>query len=263
MKKILAIAKASVSQYLVYRLSFVLWRLRAVLGLCLTFFLWRAAFSNRLQVFHYSQAQINTYILLTYVVGDLVFSSRLADLSGQIRNGAIINQLLKPFPFLRFTFIKETVDKFINLGFSVLEIALFVLLLKPELYLQTNGLIWGLFLIAVGIGATISFFISFSLSLIAFWSTEVWAPRFVFNVLLTVAAGSFFPLDILPRAVYQLILLTPFPYLTYLPTKIYLDGASIEYVKLLVIGLVWVFLSYQLALWLWRKGMREFAFFGR
>ncbi len=263
MRKIISIARANVSQYLVYRLSFVLWRVRLVLTLLLTFFLWRAAFANRLEVFHYSQAQINTYILLMYVVGDLVFSSRLADLSSEIRNGSIINQLLKPFPFLRLTFIRETVDKFLNLGFGVLEIGLLAWLLKPQLYWQTDGATWLLFILAVGLGATISFFISFCLSLIAFWSTEIWAPRFVFLVLITVASGSYFPLDILPKAVYQFLLLTPFPYFTYLPTKIYLDGASSNYIGLLGLSLLWVFLSYLLARYLWRKGMREFSFFGR
>lgn len=263
MRKILSIAKANIAQYLVYRLSFVLWRFRVILTLFLTFFLWRAAFVNRLQVFHYSQAQINTYILLIYVIGDLVFSSRLADLSGQIRNGAIINYLLKPFPFLQFTFVREVTDKILNLSFGILEISLFVYLFKPELYWQSDLLTWLALFIALMFGIIISFFISFCISLIAFWSTEVWAPRFVFNVLLTVAAGSYFPLDILPKALYQIILLTPFPYFTYLPAKLYLDGFSFRYLPMLVYAAIWVGLSYYFARGLWRKGMREFSFFGR
>ena len=120
MRKLLAIAKINLAQYLVYRLSFVLWRVRVILSLFLTFFLWSAVYQNRLSIFNYSRSQIMTYILLIYVIGDLVYSSRVADLSNQIRNGAIINQLLKPISFFHNIFTREITDKLLNLFFSLI-----------------------------------------------------------------------------------------------------------------------------------------------
>jgi len=263
MRKILAIAKINLAQYLVYRLSFVLWRVRVILSLFLTFFLWSAVYQSRLSIFNYSHRQIMTYILLIYVIGDLVYSSRVSDLSIQIRNGAIINQLLKPFPFLHNLFTREVTDKLLNLFFSIFEVGLVILLFKPALFIQTDILTILLMLLAIGMGIVISFFISFAISLVAFWSAEVWGPRFVFMTLITVLSGSYFPLDILPTLFYRLLLLTPFPYFTYLPTKIFLDGFSFQYLGMVGISLVWVVLSYFFARALWRKGIREFSFFGR
>jgi len=263
MRKELSIAKTTLAQYLVYRLSFVLWRVRTVFTLLLTFFLWSAAYQSRLKVFHYSKPQINTYILLIFLIGSLVYSSRLGDLASQIRNGTIINYLLKPFPFLRFAFVKEAVDKILNLSFALLEIFILFHIFKPELYWQSSLLSLFFFLVAIVLGSIICFFIFFSITLVAFWSTEIWAPRFVFFVLVSVAAGTYFPLDILPFPLYQLLLLSPFPYFAYLPIKIYLEGINFFYLGLLAISLLWVFISFALARFLWRKGMREFSFFGR
>jgi ABC-2 type transport system permease protein len=263
MHKALAISKTVFAQYLVYRLSFILWRVRVITTLFLTFFLWSAAYQNKLQVFHYSRAQINTYILLVYLIGMIAYSSRLGDLASQIRNGAIINKLLKPFPFLRFSFVSELVDKVLNLCFGILEILLLLWFFKPEIFWQTDLVALVFSVLAVVLGAIISFFILFSLSLIAFWSTEIWAPRFIFFVLISVASGTYFPLDILPQFFYRLLLLSPFPYFTYLPTKIYLEGISLEHMLLLGLAFLWVIISYFFARFLWRKGMREFSFFGR
>lgn len=263
MKKLLAIAKTNLAQYLVYRLSFVLWRVRVILSLFLTFFLWSAAYQNRLDLFNYSFSQIITYILLIYLIGDLVYSSRIADLSGQIRNGAIINQLLKPLPFFHNLFTREITDKLLNLFFSIIEIGLIIFWFRPELFVQTNILTVLLMFLAIIFGVMISFFISFAISLIAFWSAEVWAPRFVFMTLITVLSGSYFPLDILPVFFYRLLLLTPFPYFTYLPTKIYLDGFNFQYLIMVGISGLWVLLAYFFSRALWQKGIKEFPFFGR
>jgi len=263
MRKEFLISKINLAQYLVYRLSFLLWRLRVILTLLLTFFLWSAAFQNRMQVFHYSRMQINTYILLIYILSDLVYSNRLADLANEIRNGAIINWLLKPYSFLRFAFVREATDKLINLGFGIVEIILLVFLLKPAFYWQTDLSSLLIFILAVIFGIVIGFFIFFCLSLIAFWSAEVWAPRFLFSVLIMMLSGQYFPLDILPKPVYQALLLTPFPYFTYLPSKIFLDGFSWRYLSMLIMSGFWAVSSYYFARAIWRKGMREFTFFGR
>lgn len=263
MRKILAIAKVNLAQYLSYRLSFVLWRVRVIVSLLLIYFLWSSVYSSRLTIFSYSRTQMMTYILLIYLIGDVVYSSRTADLASQIRNGTIINQLLKPFPFFAAIFSREAVDKLLNLVFSALEIAIIVFLLKPTLFIQTDPIALLLTVVAILLGIVIAFFISFTISLIAFWSTEVWAPRFVFMVLITVLSGSYFPLDILPNTFYQLLLFTPFPYFTYLPTKIFINGLQPGYLWLFGISGIWAFISYRFAKFVWHKGITEFSFFGR
>src|SRR3989304_8709753 len=202
MRKYWQIFKVTLNEYLVYRLNFIMWRVRMVLGLMIVYFLWWSIFTGRNSFLGYSADQMMTYVLLTNVVGAIILASKTTELAGQILNGDIINLLLKPMPFLRYLLSRGLRDKFINSFFACFEIALLVLLFKPHIILQTNISTYVFFLIAVGMGVIIHFFLSFMLSLFAFWTTEVWAPRFIFWILVTMLAGAYFPLDILPRPIY-------------------------------------------------------------
>ncbi len=255
--------RVSLSQYLVYRLSFILWRLRVVLNLLFVYFLWTAVFSGRASLFGYSQEQMITYVLLIYFLGDIVFSSRTGDLANYIRNGDIINFLIRPIHLFQFMFAREFVDKLINIVFSGLEIVLLVVLFRPDFFVQTDVSAYVLMALGTGLGLISAYFTSLTISLIAFWTAEVWAPRFVYFVLLTVLAGSYYPLDVLPPILYNLLLLTPFPYFAYLPAKIFIEGPNAQFVVMLGMSAVWAYLSYLIARLVWRKGIKEFSFYGR
>jgi ABC-2 type transport system permease protein len=207
--------KISVDEYLVYRLSFVLWRVRVFLGLLIIYFFWQAVFQNNQQVFGYNRAQILTYILLTQIVGGLVISGRTQEVANNIIDGSIINYLLKPFPFLKFVFIRETVDKLINFGFSLIEVGLLILLIKPGIVVAQDSMTYILFISSLFLGAAINFFLSLLISYLAFWTVETWASRFIFMMAVFALNGGYFPLDVLPKPIYQLLLATPFPYLLF------------------------------------------------
>lgn len=263
MRKYLKILRVSVAQYFVYRLSFVLWRVRNVLGLIFTYFLWTSLFSKRLAIFSYTFTQLITYILLINIVSAIILSTRTGDIANEILRGDIANYLLKPFSFFKFSITREITDKLINFIFSIVEIALIVIILKPNFFLQTNPTAYLFLALAIIAATLISFFISLILSFVAFWSTEIWAPRFIYIMLVSFVAGTFFPLDILPKHIYNFLLLTPFPYLVYFPTKIYIHGFSNELIIPLAISFFWAAVVYFLALKIWKSGLKNYSAYGR
>src|SRR6185437_13453985 len=102
------------------------------------------------------------------------------------------------------------------------------------------------------------------LSFIGFFSSEAWAPRFIFFILLSFLAGSMFPLDILPRPLYILLSLLPFPYLIYGPLKIYLGQQNIFQIFLtLGVGFVWIFILGLFANVMWKKGLSLYGAEGK
>ncbi len=263
MNKLTVIFKTQLLIYFTYRLSFVLWRVRNVLSFIIIFFLWNSIFTQKTLVFSYSAEKMLTYILLVNFMSAIVLSTRTTDIASEIVSGDIINYLTKPISFLSMITTRELADKTINTAFATLEVSLLIYLLQPPLLIQTNILTYAVTLLALVIGAVIAFFISFSLSLVAFWTAETWAPRFVYFILISLLAGTAFPLDILPPALYNFLLLTPFPYLVYLPSIIYLNGITQQTIFLCMIGMVWAIGLYLFTKFLWNKGMREFSFYGR
>lgn len=204
-----------------------------------------------------------TYVLGITIAGAIVLATRTTDVANEIVSGNIINYLLKPLPFFSFVVTKEAADKAVNSISAVLEVVLLIFLFHPQIFIQTHLDAYLLVFIAAVIGSGIAFFLSLTLSFIAFWTAETWAPRFVFFIFITLLAGTFFPLDILPQKLYNVLLLTPFPYLIYLPVKIYLTGFSLTNVKLLFIGLLWAVAFYLIAKFIWNKGIKQFSFYGK
>ncbi len=247
---------------MVYRLSFVLWRVRSVLNLFVIYFLWTAVYETHREIFGYSQQLMITYVLLSNIIATVALTTYTSNVAGDIVRGTIAHFLVRPLSYFTYLSARETADKLLNVSAVVAELALLYFWFRPPIELQTQLAAYGLMALLLIIGVTISFFLSLCLSFIAFWTTETWAPRFIFFILVMFLAGSYFPLDILPPWAYRALLFTPFPYLFYAPTKAYLDGVTATTSLFLLGSAAWSIILYIGARRLWHKGMREFSFYG-
>lgn len=258
MKKYLAIIKTTLKEYAVYRLNFILWRLRTFLNLLIIVFIWEASFNQNNPQIILKKDYFLSYFVYTITISYLVLGTRTTDIAEEINSGAIINLLLKPISFFKYYFFKDLADKMVNLFFAIIEALIVIYFLNINLVIPKNLLLGGIFLLN---GVFLSFFINLILSFIGFWSREIWAPRFLFVVIVSFISGSFFPLDILPKPIYYFLLLTPFPYLYYLPTKILLG----EKINLVIVFscFLWVISFYYLTKKIFLKGLKNFSFWGR
>jgi len=251
----------TLKEYFAYRLNFVLWRLRVVLSTLVTLFLWLGVFDSRLSFGSYSKEQMVSYLLFSSLVTAFISSSRVSNLAYEIQSGGIMNLLLKPFSIFGYYAATDAADKLINSFFGVIEFTLIVFFFKIHLVIpQQIGWVL-LFLISA---VCISFSINLMLSFVGFWTPEVWAPRFLFMMLVTFVSGAYFPLDLLPPLAYRILLFTPFPYLYFLPTKILINGIQPAYfVQQLICSIGWAIGLFYLARFMWKKGIKDFSFWGR
>ncbi len=263
MEKYLKIFQITFAQYFVYRLSFILWRARNFFNLIFLYFLWTSVFHNQKIVFNYTIDKLITYIILINIMTAIVLGTRTTDVTEDILSGNIANDLLKPMSFFKVIISRESADKIINFLFSLVEVLVLLTVFHPKVFLQPDFAAYPLFILTLIIGIAISFFISLSLSFISFWSAETWAPRFIYMTLVSLVAGTFFPLDVLPKPVYNFLLLTPFPYLVYFPSKIFISGVSSSLIWPIIISLIWCILLYRIMLIVWKNGIRNYSAYGR
>ncbi len=263
MKKYWEIFRTTFEEYFTYRLDFFMWRFREVLSLLILYFFWTAIYDKRNLLFGYSQIQMVTYILVSTVIQNFVMATRTQEVADEIESGHVINFILKPFSYFKYLVMRDAADKAINVLFGAVEIALLIWLFKPTFIFQQNLTTLLVVLILAILGSFTGFFINLIFSFLAFWTTETWAPSFIFTLLVSFLAGGYFPLDILPKPIFNLLLLTPFPYLYYLPAKIYISGLNAFSLIGIVICAVWVGVFYFLARLMWKKGLKNFSFFGQ
>jgi ABC-2 type transport system permease protein len=243
-----------------------MWRVRNVLQLFLIFFLWDTVFSSSNTVlFGYDRTKILTYVFGLLIVRAIVLSSRSVDIAGEISQGLLTNYLLKPLSYFKYWFTRDMASKALNLIFASFEIVLLYFLLKPQFFLQTNPIFLSLFIISI-ILAIILFFLLLTLfNLFPLWYPEqAWGPTFFLMIFMDFIGGGVFPLDILPSSIQQVLYLTPFPYLMFIPIQIYLEKFSVVFaLKSLLIAMAWILILLYLVNTAWRVGLRLYRAEGR
>lgn len=264
MNKYILVFQNTFSEYLAYRINFILWRVRVIISILISYFLWQTVFKAHSILLGYQQTTMLTYILLMTFLNSVVFSTQTFRIASEIHEGALSNFLLQPINIFGFNFARDLADKCINIVASVIELILFFIILKPPFFYQTNSTIIFLFCISMVFATILYFCINVILSSIGFWSRESWAPRFVFFILVTFLAGTYFPLDIVPPFIYSILRLLPFTYLIYFPLKIYLGTFSYDQIIFgFIMQIVWTLSLYFLMKKIWRSGLKLYTAEGR
>jgi ABC-2 type transport system permease protein len=266
MKKYITVFQIDWQNQFIYRLNFVLWRVRNILRLLMTYFLWSGIFVGNQVLFGYSKPQMLTYVFMVLAVQSIVLSAPSADnIGGEIGSGDLSNYLVKPISYLRYWFVRDLSSKLLNLLFAIGEITLLYFIIHP--YIQFPSSIFSVvtFLISCIFATIIYYFVNVSSRLVSFWAPEyTWGLSFLVLVLMETLAGNLFPLDILPHPVYLLLQLTPFPYLIYYPIAIFvgkITGTSA--IQILLQSLVYCFVMYVFTKIIWKKGLKIYGSEGR
>jgi ABC-2 type transport system permease protein len=263
MGKYFRIAINTLQEYFIYRVNFFFWRLQVLITFVMFFSLWSAVSSGKTNMGVYSIPQLYSYFVIGYIIRALVFTTRTADIGGDIQNGNLSTLLIKPIGTIKYYFSRDIVDKFFNMFFMFWELILIIFLFRPTLSTPSiQNLIF--FLIFLILSIVIFFFYSLTISFITFWSDSAWSSRFLFGVVfVTLFSGQFIPLDLLPSSISKILDYTPFPYLYFYPIKIWLGQLSLSNICFrlisgILICLFFVFLS-QL---MWLKGKKKYQSYG-
>jgi len=266
MNKYFSVFILTLKEYFAYRLNFLIWRLRVVIAFLIPFFLW-LTITKQIKTFEgYEEKSIISYFFFSHLLSYFILGTRTVDISNQIQNGEIINLILKPMSFFRYYFFRDLADKILNLLFSFFEIFIFFKVFFIP-FPSTNFQFLPFFFIFLTLGLFLSFYLNLLISFLGFWSTETWAPRFIFFILISILSGSFFPLDVLPKNLFYLILATPFSYLFFIPVKMIsepktlVNKVDVEFI--FFIAIFWLIIIFFTTRLLWQKGLKSFSFWGR
>jgi len=241
-----------------FRLNFVFGKLREVVGLLTIFIFWQAVLNYGVTFGNYSGAGMLSYFIYSFLVGQVVLSTRLFTIGNSIISGEFSRLLLYPASLFKLFTAWEVVDKLINLAISLIYIIPLGFLVRaylPRLGL-VDGLVFGAFLLTSVAVFTMLVMIINSL---AFYTNQLWAINFLFFILLSFFSGQYFPLDLL--GVWAT--LTPFAFVNYWPARLLLGQVGFVNLWLaLGVGWLWVVILYQVYRLAWATGRRRFTGWG-
>jgi ABC-2 type transport system permease protein len=262
LKKYLQILITSWQNTFVYRLSLIMWQLESVILFLGSYLFWLAAFEQSQLIQAYDKTTMLTYIIGILVLRNIIFTSRTSQVAAEISTGELSKYLIRPLSYLKWMFTLEWADKISNLFFMAVELIVIFLLFRPPFFFQTNWLYLGLFGLSIIISIFLYFYLSLAISLTTFWYVEHngWPQRFLFETTMIFLTGGWFPLDLLPKPVFNLLNWLPSTYIRYFPLQIYLgrlDNLSIY--KGLFVTLIWTWVLSMLTKKLWQKGLKSYT----
>lgn len=264
MKKYYQVFKLTLQEYFEYRLNFLLWRFRSLITFVTLLVFWQAVYGSREMLLGYSKPQMFAYIIGISFLRSLVLGSRSSDLAGQIKSGELTKIIQKPWRVFSFWFSRDAADKLLNIIFTTVEIVIVLKLLNLSFYFPQQPQTYLYLIVILSLSVLLYFFISFTISVISFWTDEVWGMRWLFGViLLEFMAGLYFPIDVLPGPLVKLLKFTPFPYLIFFPLKIWNEQVvGREVFKIVVVCLSWLIVFGGVSVKLWKKGIRNYGAYG-
>ncbi len=261
LKKYLQISKMSWQTNFIYRLNFLMWRIRTVILLLSTYFFWYAVYRFNSQVGPYDEKMMLTYILLSSVLHSLVLASQSFQIAQDIATGKLNRRLVKPINYLKTMMALDFGDKASNLFFLFFELLLIFIILRPPFFIQTNPFYLFSFLAVSLLSLFIYFYLSLLVSLVTFWYPEDygWPARFLFMVVNNFLSGALLPLDIFPSVIFHFLRLLPPAYFIFFPLQVYLG--KINHVQVwqgVLVMVFWVFILKILSRFFWQKGLKNY-----
>jgi ABC-2 type transport system permease protein len=241
------------------RWSFLMERVGSFAVVLSLYSFWSALLGTRHDFLGYTRAEMLTYSLTLNFLMSFVFTGRGWMLVGEIASGKVSSYLVRPVNYQGYSLALDMAQKTVHAGSALLEIALLSALVGG-LFLPHDPAAWALFAVSAVAASLLFFFLEFSVSTLAFWTSESGGPLFCFELFVQFAAGAFFPLDVLPAGLRRLLEATPLPYMAYYPARILLGkvGAA-EGARLVGLELLWLAGAVAFASFAWRRGLRSYS----
>ncbi|HBT49921.1 ABC transporter permease [Caldanaerobacter subterraneus] len=250
----------SIKRLLMYRIYLIGELLSSlIVPILINFFLWRSLIERN--PINYTLKEMMIYIIISNVI--LLFTEIHAehDLEKDIKTYRFGQKLLLPVDYLTsisYSHISSSLAKF-----AILYMPIIIMIsIWAKIEIPANRLLY--LPAALILGFLLNALFSFIIGLLSFWLTEIWGIAAIRNLLTGLLSGAIFPLDLLPGKIESIMLMTPFPYMTYIPSKLICDANfDIEIVnKGLFISLVWVLILGFIVFLLMKNGLKKYTSHG-
>src|SRR4051794_27236052 len=197
MEKYLSVFNIGLQNTFVYRWNYFLRALFALIPLAGTVFLWRAVFQERGGGLHgYDYGSMIYYYLLTILVSNLVTPTEDEwQIAADIREGQINSFITKPMNYLGYRCSIFLSGRLVYTAVTILPIAAIFIYFRHFIILPNDPWTWLAALLSLVMSAFIQFFLTYALSMMAFWILEISTIVFIVYSFEYFLGGQMFPLD--------------------------------------------------------------------
>jgi ABC-2 type transport system permease protein len=221
----------------------LIWLISDFTFLFVEYFLWKAIFeANNGVLYNFTLKQYITYVAMGLIVARITACRLDFDVAGEIKDGSIVMNLIKPFNYAGMWFSRH-VGWFIGGSATLIPVMIVIALLIG--FNPVAMPVAAAFALSLIFGFIISFFFTMIMGMLAFWLTNIWGLLLFKGNLIAIFSGQMiaislffkigesgienFPLPFVSQEFIQGLFKTlgyvsymlPFQAMTYTPTAIY------------------------------------------
>ena len=224
------------------------------------YFLWKAIFHVRGSetLRGYTFGGIMLYYLLVPLVERVGHVQEMAGFSGEIYDGGLSRYLLYPVSYFRIKYASNLAEATIYLGQLSLILLGYSLCFGKPAGLSPVSILQGL--AALWASATLCFFLSGALEMVAFWADNVWSLWILVRMAGSLLGGGMIPLAFFPDWARTALAWLPFARFIDFPIRCLLGKVGWEewLLGLLASG-IWAGVFGAATALLWRRGLKSYA----
>jgi len=245
---------------LVYRWNFAIRATFSLFHLVVIFVLWGAAFQGKTHIGSFDLGQTMTYFIMILMLQFFIGAfSEDYQISEEIRNGLINQFLLKPINYFLYRISIFCAARLVSGLLALIPLVIILPLLSHHLTLPWDPWRLALGLPAMAMSALIQFTIAYCFGLLTFWFLEIQSFIILSFAIETLLGGQVFPLDLMPRWLFEVSKYLPYYYQMYFPVSIFTGRLNDPMQALAGLGIqaFWVVVLLGCANLLWKRGLRR------
>jgi ABC-2 type transport system permease protein len=251
----------NLQRLLAYRAEFWMGFLGSLLSqFVVAFFLWKAIFHARGTdvIQGYSFGGLMLYYLLVPLVERVGHVQEMSGFSGEIYDGGLSRYLLYPVSYFRIKYAGNLAESTVYLGQLALILAVYAVLFGKPAGMTAASLARGL--AALWASATLCFFLSAAVEMVAFWADNVWSLWVLVRMASSLLGGGMIPLAFFPGWARSALEWLPFGRLISFPIRCLLGEVGwAEWGAGLALAFGWAGILGAATALLWRRGLRSYA----
>lgn len=238
----------------------------SVIEIIISIAVWKAVFaSSGVDTLNgYSLSYMIVYLTTATFFGQATKGTGVGTFQREVYEGSLTKYLIFPLSVYSYkfgTFMPRSMFAVVQLF-----VGLIVIWLTgnwPEtLNLNLSSILLGL--VMLFLACLLNFFLIILVESISFWVDNVWTLSYALQVAVIFLSGKVIPLDFFPAWIASSIAYTPFPYLAYVPARIFLGSSTFSYcLTSFGITLLWIFIVFQASRYVMKKGLYQYTGVGQ
>lgn len=217
------------------------------------FFLWSGVYksSNSNKIGDYSINDMLIYLLITNLVTLLFNFKNIHRIGRLVRTGKLTTILIRPMSISKENFFQYIGDKFI-IATTFLAI---ISLINIEYKLLS--FIYVLLLIMM------FYYLTSVIALLGFWILQTWSLSGLFNGIYYILSGTYFPLDLLPKYLFDIIKYNPFSLTSYVLAKMLNNKLNLNEILYYILAcIIWIIIFKIIYTFTLKKGLESYEGMG-